>query len=60
MNHTVTMDTDVVETPGRSEIISSHATSEGFVVYYRLTDGSLEVVREPRPVMPKRAVLPAA
>jgi hypothetical protein len=38
-------------------IVSSHATSEGLIIYYRKDDGSLGVVLEPRPVMPKQVIL---
>lgn len=41
-------------------IISSHATSEGLITYYRMADGSVRVEREARPVLPKRVILPAA
>ena len=44
----------------KGQIISSHATSEGVVVYYRMSDGSLRVEREPRQVLPKHVVYPAA
>ncbi|MDX1449807.1 MAG: hypothetical protein R3246_12180 [Acidimicrobiia bacterium] len=40
-----------------SSIVSSHATSEGLIIYYRKDDGTLGVVLEPRPVMPKQIVL---
>lgn len=38
-------------------VVSSHATSEGLIVYYRKDDGTLGVVLEPRPVMPKQVIL---
>lgn len=40
-----------------SAVVSSHATSEGLVIYYRKDDGSLAVVLEPRHVMPKQVIL---
>lgn len=39
-------------------IISSHATSDGFVVYYRRADGTVGMLVEPRTVMPKHIDLP--
>lgn len=39
-----------------SSVVSSHATSEGLLIYYRKDDGTLGVVLEPRPVMPKHTV----
>jgi hypothetical protein len=38
-------------------VVSSHATSEGLIIYYRKADGTLGVVLEPRPVMPKQVIL---
>lgn len=40
-----------------SSVVSSHATSEGLIIYYRKEDGTLGVVLEPRPVMPKQVLL---
>jgi hypothetical protein len=40
-----------------TSIISSHATSQGLLIYYRREDDSIGVVLEPRPVMPKQVVL---
>ena len=40
-----------------SSVVSSHATSEGLIIYYRKHDGTLGVVLEPRPVMPKHVIL---
>jgi len=60
MTHTTATATATATAPVDGTVISSHATSQGLIVYYRRSDGSLEVVREPRPVMPKRVVLPAA
>ena len=37
--------------------VSSHATSEGLIIYYRKDDGTLGVVLEPRQVMPKQVIL---
>lgn len=39
-----------------SSVVSSHATSEGLIVYYRKDDGTLSVVLEPRQVMPKQVI----
>ncbi len=40
-----------------TSVVSSHATSEGLIIYYRKEDGTLGVVLEPRPVMPKQVIL---
>ncbi|MEX2280596.1 MAG: hypothetical protein WEA76_10985 [Acidimicrobiia bacterium] len=42
--------------PG-SSVVSSHATSQGLIIYYRKDDGTLGVMLEPRPVMPKQVIL---
>lgn len=39
-----------------SSVVSSHATSEGLIIYYRKDDGSLGIVLEPRQVMPKQVI----
>lgn len=45
------------ETAPSNSVVSSHATSEGLIIYYRKDDGTLGVVLEPRPVMPKQVIL---
>ena len=40
-----------------TSVVSSHATSEGLIIYYRKDDGTLGVVLEPRAVMPKQVIL---
>lgn len=42
--------------PG-SSVVSSHATSQGLIIYYRKDDGTLGVMLEPRQVMPKQVIL---
>lgn len=39
-----------------SSVVSSHATSEGLVIYFRKDDGTLGVALEPRQVMPKQVI----
>ncbi len=46
-----------LETEPNNSVVSSHATSEGLIIYYRKDDGTLGVVLEPRPVMPKQVIL---
>ncbi len=45
------------ETVPSNSVVSSHATSEGLIIYYRKDDGTLGVVLEPRAVMPKQVIL---